>query len=112
MVEENPSRQGKNKGFIDNQWKPGESGNPGGRPKDPGITPSQIEMMDKPCPYAKDPKTTWREWLAEKGLLQMTDKPQAVRDYKDRVEGKVADTHRFEGDIPVSIVYKLKDATE
>ncbi len=70
---------------------PGESGNPGGKPKDPGITKLQIEMMDKPCPYAKDPKTTWREWLAEKGLLQIADKPQAVKDYKDRVEGVVKD---------------------
>ncbi len=35
-------------------WKPGESGNPGGR--------------------HKDPKTTWRMWLAEKGLLLAGDK--------------------------------------
>ena len=72
-------------------WKPGESGNPGGRPKDTGITPVQIEMMDKPCPYAKDPETTWRMWLAEKGLLQIANRPQAVKDYKDRVEGVVKD---------------------
>ena len=79
------------KQLREHAWKPGESGNPGGRPKDPGITASQIEMMDKPCPYAKDPKTTWREWLAERGLLQIADKPQAVKDYKDRVEGVVKD---------------------
>ncbi len=89
MGEEKPSRQGKNKAFIDNQWKPGESGNPGGRHKDPGITAIQIEMLDKPCPYAKDPKTTWRMWLAEKGLLLAGDKEAALRDLKDRLEGKV-----------------------
>lgn len=70
-------------------WQKGESGNPGGRKKDPGITASQIEMLDKPCPYAKDPKITWREWLAEKGLLLAGYKEAALRDLKDRLEGKV-----------------------
>lgn len=92
MVEDTHSKQRTGREISNanlKPYEPGQSGNPGGRKKDPGITPVQIEMMDKPCPYAKDPKTTWREWLAEKGLLQMADKPQAVKDYKDRVEGSV-----------------------
>ncbi len=92
MVEEISTQQRNNKGqFIkgSGRWKPGESGNPGGRHKDPGITAIQIEMLDKPCPYAKDPKTTWRMWLAEKGLLLAGDKEAALRDLKDRLEGKV-----------------------
>jgi len=69
-----------------NKWKPGQSGNPGGRKKDPGITPVQIEMMDKVCSFDSQGRT-WREWLAEKGLLQVANSPRAVKDYKDRVEG-------------------------
>ena len=72
------------------QWRPGQSGNPGGKHKDPGITPLQIEMMGKVCPYDAKGRT-WREWLAERGLLQVAEKPQAVKDYKDRVEGAVAE---------------------
>lgn len=94
MVEDNRSEQRDSKGrFIkgnDTRWKLGQSGNPGGKHKDPGITASQIEMMDKPCPYDSKGRT-WREWLAEKGLLQIAEKPQAVKDYKDRVEGVVKD---------------------
>lgn len=108
MVEDKPSRQGKNKAFIENQWKPGESGNPGGRPKDKGITSVQIDMLDKPCPYAKSPDITWRQWLAEKGLILAAEKEAALEHLKERLEGKVLDEHKIVGDVPVSIVYKLK----
>ena len=104
MVEDKPSRQGKNKAFIDNQWKPGQSGNPGGRHKDPGITAVQIGMLDTPCPYAKSPGITWRIWLAEKGLLLASDKEAALRDLKDRLEGKVKETLEIQGEMIKSIV--------
>lgn len=110
MTEDKPTKQGQNKDFIDNQWKPGQSGNPGGRPKDPGITAVQIEMLDKKCPYDAKGRT-WREYLAEKGLLLAVQKEMALEHLKERLEGKVPDKHEIEtGDI--SIVYKQvkKDA--
>lgn len=87
-------------------WKQGESGNPGGRPKDPGITKLQIEMLDKPCPYSKG---TWREWLAERGLVLASEKEMALEHLKERLEGKVKQDIGLEGDIPVNIIYKLKE---
>ena len=92
-----------------NQWKPGQSGNPAGRPKDPGITVIQEGMLDVVCPYDAKGRT-WRVWLAERGLLQASEGNFALENLKNRLEGKVPETHKIEGDIPVSIVYKLKES--
>ena len=84
--------------------KPGQTLNPGGRPKDPGITAIQIQMLDTKCPYDAKGRT-WREYLAEKGLLLAVNKEGALEHLKERLEGKVPDKHEIEtGDI--SIVYK------
>ena len=112
MAEDNKSsKQDKNRTLIEQteatRFKPGESGNPGGRPKDPGITALQIEMLDKKCPYDAKGRT-WREYLAEKGLLLAVQKEMALEHLKERLEGKVPDKHQIEtGDI--SIVYKQVD---
>lgn len=87
----------------------GQSGNPLGRPKDRGITSVQKEMLDLPCPYAKDPKTTWRKWLAERGLVLASEKEMALEHLKERLEGKVRQDIGLEGDIPINIIYKLKE---
>ena len=79
------------------QWKPGQSGNPGGRPKGKSITAELRKLLDK---------GTTAEDLAEI-LLKMGKKDlAALREVLDRSDGKVTDTHRIEGEIPVSIVYK------
>ena len=80
-----------------NTWKPGQSGNPGGRPKGKSITAELRKLLDK---------GTNAEDLAEI-LLKMGKKDlAALREVLDRSDGKVTDTHRIEGEIPVSIVYK------
>lgn len=91
MVEDNRSKQPKyNEGGCTGKgWKPGQSGNPGGRPKDPGITAIQIKLLDKKCPYDAKGRT-WREYLAEKGLLLAVQKEMALEHLKERLEGKVA----------------------
>lgn len=95
MVDDNPSELGKNKDFIDNQWQPGQSGNPGGRPKD------TVSMLLKEKDKQKVADKLYQ--LALKGDMR------AIQEYMDRTEGKVTDTHRFEGDAPVSIIYKKKE---
>ena len=108
MIEDKSPKQDKYRTLIEQteatRFQPGESGNPGGRPKDPGITAIQIEMLDKKCPYDAKGRT-WREYLAEKGLLLAVNKEGALEHLKERLEGKVPDKHEIEtGDI--SIVYK------
>ena len=93
MVEETFSQQRNSKGqYLKGfgRWKPGQSGNPGGRVRDPGITPVQIEMLDMVCPYDAEGRT-WREFLALKGLLRALEKEMASENLKDRLEGKVSD---------------------
>ena len=100
--EQRTNREISNDNLI--KYKPGQSGNPGGRPKDPGITAGQIEKLDKVCPFDGKGRT-WREYLIEKGLLQAGESPKAMEHLKERLEGKVPDKHQIEtGDI--SIVYK------
>jgi hypothetical protein len=70
-------------------WQPGQSGNPAGRPKDPGITAIQKKMLDEVCPYASKPGQTWREWLALKGLTLASERDSALEHLKERLEGKV-----------------------
>jgi len=89
---------------IGHRFQPGESGNPGGRKRDPGITPVQVEMLDKPCPYANDPKKTWRQWLAERGLIQALDKEVALEHLKDRLEGKVTQPIGGDEENPIYII--------
>ena len=83
--------------YLKPPWKPGQSGNPGGRPKGKSITAELRKLLDK---------GTTAEDLAEI-LLKMGKKDlAALREVLDRSDGKVTDTHRIEGEIPVSIVYK------
>lgn len=105
------NRPGQPGNTIGNRWQPGESGNPGGRPKDPGITKGQIEMLDEICPYDTKGRT-WRAFLIDKGLLQASASPKALEDLKDRLEGKVPDTHKIESDIPINIVFKETERKE
>lgn len=76
-------------------WQKGESGNPSGRPKDPGITPGQIKLLDELCPFDGQGRS-WRIYLEEKGLLQIAQSPRAMHDFKDRVEGPVPQTVKAE----------------
>jgi len=84
------------------QWKPGESGNPGGKPKGKSITAELRKLLDK---------GTTSEELAQI-LLDMAktktgrNQLDALKEVLNRSDGKVPDTHKIESDVPISIVYK------
>ena len=94
---------GTNKDFIDNQWKPGQSGNPGGRPKGKSITAELRKLIDR-----GDTAEELADILYRMGRKDLA----ALKELLDRTDGKVTDVHKFEGDIPVSIVYKIKESPE
>ncbi len=76
-------------------WQPGQSGNPNGRPKN-----SVTTLLKN-----RNPKDNQK--IADKLYqLALAGDMSAIREYIDRTDGKVTDTHKIEGDIPVSIVYK------
>ena len=111
-MSEKPTKQGCNKDFIDNQWKPGQSGNPGGRPKYKPISDKIREILESD--YTADGES-YAEHIAQEIIKELLDKAgnlkhgfntALLKEILDRSEGKVTDTHRIEGEIPVSIVYK------
>src|ERR1700723_1494980 len=95
-----------NKTGLRPPWKPGQSGNPGGRPKRLKVTDYVAEQLDGPIPeamlgamkegaravffevYGQNP--TFGQMIAFK-LVQMSAKGDmfAMRELLDRVEGKV-----------------------
>ena len=95
------AKQGTNKSFIDNQWKPGQSGNPGGRPAGKSITAELRKLIDSGT-NAQD----MAKILYEMAKRMSPDQLRAFKELLDRTDGKVAETHKIEGDIPVTIVFK------
>jgi hypothetical protein len=75
---------GKRRGNPENltPWKPGQSGNPGGRPKRKPLTDKLLEVLEDP----KQLEVLVRVWLkqAQKGSIMH------LREILDRVEGRVA----------------------
>jgi hypothetical protein len=92
------------------KFKPGESGNPGGRPKKLAITDYVKEQLDKQIPEAMRAKlpalfvaiygenATFGEMLAFK-LVQMSAKGDmpAMKELLERVEGKVPQKTQLSG---------------
>ncbi len=93
--------------------KPGEALNPGGRPKGESITAQLRSMLNE---KDKDGKSN-AEKIAEL-LIREAQKPNSrhlaalIKEILDRTEGKVLDTHKIEGDIPVTINYILKERAD
>lgn len=88
--------------IVPHQFKPGQSGNPGGRPKKQPITDYLIDQLDQPIPEAMKAKlppifvdvygteATFGQVLAFKLITQgLRGDMQAAKEILDRVEGKV-----------------------
>lgn len=89
------------------KWKPGESPNPGGRPKGKSITASLRRLIEEGS-NADDMALVLYNLAQAGGRSQV----EALKELLNRTDGKVLDTHRIEGDVPVTIVYKLKESKE
>jgi hypothetical protein len=68
-------------------WKPGESGNPGGRPRTKPITEELQRLLDQEAP--KGDGATWAEVIALALLLKArTGDVRAIAELTSRIEGK------------------------
>ena len=116
-----PDRQDKNTTLIEqtkaHRWKPGQSGNPAGRPPNTRYI-SEI-LREKLLEETAEGKTH-AELIAE-ALIELAKDPKmrgfapAIKELLDRTEGKVPDTHKVESDVPINIIYKQvgdRDATD
>jgi hypothetical protein len=115
---------GKNKGNVNNlaphQFKPGESGNPGGRPKKLPITDYICEQLEKPIPAAMKDKlppiftavygdnATFGQMLAFKLLAEAAQGDvRAMNTVLDRVEGKVKPSVGLSGVNDGAVVFRV-----
>jgi hypothetical protein len=88
-----------------NRWKPGQSGNPKGRPpKLLSITNLIKERLEK-----IDEKTgkTYAQLIAEKLVeLALDGDHEAHKEILNRIDGKVVEKHEIEGHVPVTLIFK------
>jgi hypothetical protein len=90
-------------GVTGKGWKPGQSGNPGGRPKGRSVTALLRELLDQEHNQKK-----LAELLAERLLKEaLTGKLGHIKEVLDRTEGKVADRVQIEGDEARQLVINL-----
>jgi hypothetical protein len=103
-----PDKQAGNRG-EQTRWKPGESGNPKGRPRKPKCLTSLLkEELTKVNP--EDPEgRTWIELIVLATLrLAMKGNKTALKEVWDRVDGKVVVPISTEttGPVEIRVVYE------
>ena len=91
--------------LIANQWKPGQSGNPSGKPKGLPSISHLLQLYAGQITDKRGPDGKPMTWAARIALatLKLAEKghPQALREVYERIDGKVAekiDIH-FEGQL-------------
>ncbi len=97
--EHRTSREISNANLI--RFKPGESGNPGGKQAGKSITAELRKLIDSGT-NAEDMAKILCALCKKMGPDQM----KALRELLDRTDGKVAETHKVEMDVPVTIIFK------
>jgi hypothetical protein len=85
------------------KWKPGQSGNPSGRPKKKPITEMYERILNNPAHLAAIENATIQ--ALKKGNMAMV---LQLREITDRVEGKV--TQPIEADITVNLADAIAEA--
>lgn len=94
---EQPSKQADH--LEEFKWKKGQSGNPSGRKKG---SVSLVESLKKHL--ARHPEDVERiiAMLVKQGMIgNMT----ATKEMLERIDGRVVETHKLEGDIPIKVVF-------
>lgn len=98
LPDDHPKKRPLNKGMKP-PWKPGESGNPKGRPV------GSISLVERLKAYLRrHPDELERivvALVAEGKLGNIV----ATKEMLDRLDGKVAERHRIEGELPIRLIF-------
>lgn len=93
------------------KWKPGQSGNPGGRPKKTLLTEAMEELLEEKLqdPEARKQfkEAMWAKLLSGKVVGSMT-----LDTVLERTEGKIAQPVKMEGNLTISLADAIKEARE
>lgn len=111
--ENNNEKVGKGHPPKDARWKPGQSGNPKGRPKGIKYLSEMLrEQLDQvPDTIDGEPNIkTWRDLICDSILRAAVkgNQPAITKELLDRIEGKVKDKNDVLGDIQIEIVHRDK----
>jgi hypothetical protein len=96
------------------QWKPGQSGNPGGRPKKKPVTDALRVALDTIVPGDKEGRT-YAEVIAfalVHEALAGKNKVSAASEIADRVEGKPGSRMEIDASLSVEEVSHPREMTE
>lgn len=88
-------------------WKPGESGNPGGRPKRKPITEFYQQIVDDPA-FAETFRQSVMKQLQKGSMVSAF----TLKEMADRVEGRVTEKVEVNGDVALSIAARMQRARE
>lgn len=96
MQGENSEKIGKGHPPEDTKWKPGQSGNPKGRPKNIKYLSEMLREQLDQVPDTIDGKKntkTWRDLICDSILRAAVrgNQPAITKELLDRIEGKVKD---------------------
>lgn len=92
---------------VEHQFKPGQSGNPGGRPKTKLITQAYQEILERVDEMSGK---TFAEIIAEVVVQEAKSKNlPAVKEITDRTEGKPMQPFEHSGNVGVDTVITMFD---
>lgn len=87
----------------EHRWKPGQSGNPGGRKPGLSITAVLRKMLDEAVEDTQGNKVKMKRAVARALLVRaLGGDVRAIRELLDRTEGKVAEKHEVWGSLHMS----------
>jgi hypothetical protein len=98
------------KGKLENlkPFQPGQSGNPGGRPKRKPITEAYLKLMDEVIPNHPQRRTFAEAIALGQAKAAMRGSAPAAREIADRLEGKAPQAIELSGG---AITVQLDDVT-
>jgi len=82
------------------QWKPGQSGNPGGRPKKKPVTDAYARLMSNPAEADKMARALLDQALA--------GNVQAAKELREGIEGKAMQAIRMDGELGLTSMEERK----
>ena len=103
------NRKGNLRGMSPNSQKNLGKGRVGNNHAKKGLSITGIkrDMMELPCPYAKNPAWTWAYAIAEAEMRDALDQQKARDSIKDRLEGRVPTPIALTGHGDKEIVFRV-----